>query len=206
MNGKLMTGGFLCVLAVQMVQAEPKQFVVDPVHSSVMFTVRHLYTDFTGRFDTFSGTVSMDPQNLSSLTVTGEVDLLSIDTLNSDRNKHLRSPDFFDTQRFPKARFESTKVTPDADGKTAVVTGKLSIRGTTREVSMRLAFGGYGPGLKPEERRLGFRMTGTIARSDFGVSFNAKMPDGTTMLGEEVALNWAIEAVETVKPASQPTK
>ncbi len=147
----------------------------------------------------------MDPQHLSSLTVTGEVDILSINTANGDRNKHLLSPDFFDSQCFPKARFESTKVTPDADGKNATVTGKLSIRGTAREVSMRLLFGGYGPGFK-EEHRLGFRMSGTIMRSDFGVSFNSKMPNGLAMLGEEVVLSWAIEAVESVNPAPTVAK
>jgi polyisoprenoid-binding protein YceI len=203
MNRKLVVCSFLSVLALQCVRAEPRDYAVDPVHSSVTFTIRHLYTYFTGRFNTFSGTVTMDPQDLSSLKVTGEVDILGIDTANSDRDKHLRTPDFFDTQRFPKARFESTKVTPQADGKTAVVLGNLTLRDRTREVSMRMEFGGYGPAPK-EERRLGFRMTGTIPRSDFGVSYNITLPNGMTVLGEDVTLTVAVEAVETVKTAPPP--
>ncbi len=200
MNKVIMLGGVLCLLAVQTLRAEPTEFVVDPVHSSVDFTIRHLYTDFSGRFNAFSGKVVMDPKNLASLKVTGEVDILSIDTRNPDRNKHLLSPVFFDSQNFPKARFESTQVTMEADGKSAVVTGKLSIRDRTREVTMHLTFGGYGPGFK-EEHRIGLIMTGTIARSDFGVSYNMTLPNGLKMLGEDVAMTWAIEAFDTVTPA-----
>lgn len=201
MNRRLLATALLFSLGVSGAHAEVKAFTVDPVHSSVLFTIRHLYTDLTGRFNRFSGTVTMDPQDLASMKIAGTVDIASIDTANSQRDEHLRTPDFFDAKRFGAAHFESTKVTPSADGKSALVTGALTIRDITRDVRMRLDYGGYGPAPKMGNR-LGFRLTGTIRCSEYGISYNVALPSGMTILGDEVTLSWSIEAVETAASAS----
>ena len=181
---------------------EPKTFELDPVHSCVLFRIQHLYTMFTGRFNAFSGSITGDPDDPSSLRVTAEVDILSVDTANKDRETHLLTPDFFDAKRFAVARFTSTRTVP-GENKTAQVTGNLTIRDVTREVTFAVKFLGYGPD-HAKGKRAGFHAETRINRQDFGVSYPGKMPDGRVVLGDEVDLILEIEAIE--KEAAAPAK
>ena len=189
--------GLACMLAIPGARAEEiRKFEIDPVHSTATFTVRHLYTRFTGRFNMLRGTVAGNPDDLSSLTIVGEIDTASVDTANDRRDAHLRNPDFFDAPNFPQARFESVRITLDEDDpQAATVVGRLTLRGTTREVTARLEFGGYGADHR-DGRRLGLRISGTLSRSAYGVSYNSTLPNGMTVLGDEVAINVAIQAIE----------
>lgn len=176
-------------------RGETKTYSIDPVHSCVLFKIQHFHTLFTGRFNTFSGTITGDPENPASLRVETEVDILSIDTANKDREKHLLSPDFFDGQRFRTARFTSTRTVPGKDN-TAQVTGNLTIRDITREVTFTVRFLGEGPDHQ-NGRRAGFHAETAINRKDFGVSYAGKLPSGVIVLQDTVELVLEIEAVET---------
>ncbi len=163
-----------------------------------MFRIQHLYSMFTGRFNAFSATISGNPSDPSSLRVTAEVDVLSIDTANKARETHLLSPDFFDGKRFGVARFKSTRTAPGKDN-TAQVTGDLTIRDVTREVTLAVKLLGQGPDQKGV-RRAGFHAETTIKRSDFGVAFAGKLPNGTPLLSDSVDLILDLETVEKEAP------
>ncbi|MEI6563809.1 MAG: YceI family protein [bacterium] len=182
--------------------AEDRVFQIDPVHSSVQFRIRHLYSTVVGRFNKFDGTISGDPANPASMKVSASVDVTSIDTANGAREKHLRSPDFFDTDHHPTATFESTKTTLGNKKDSGSVTGKLTIRGITKDVTFQGQF--LGSGVAPQSRdRAGFHATTTLNRFDFGVAFNGALTNGMTLLGNEVELILDIEAVETSAATGQ---
>ncbi len=176
------------------VSAEMKTFRIDPVHSTLHFSIRHLYTPFTGRFNTFSGTITADPEDLTSMKMVAEVDVLSIDTANADRDKHLRAPDFFDTARFATARFQSTRTVKGVNN-TVQVSGNMTLRDRTQEVTFIVKGLGYGPDFL-KGHRAGFHMTTEINRFDFGVSYSGKLPGGLEVLGSNVEVIANIEAVE----------
>jgi len=183
--------------------AENRTFQIDPVHSSIQFRIRHLYSTFVGRFNKFEGTISGDMANPATMKVSAKVEVTSIYTDNETREKHLRSPDFFDTDHHPVATFESIKVTPGEKNSTGSVTGKLTIRGVTKEVTFQGQFLGSGVGVGPDPKdRAGFHAVTTLNRFDYGVAFNGALPSGLPMLGSDVELILDLEAVE-VKPAAE---
>jgi polyisoprenoid-binding protein YceI len=188
------------VMCAAIVRGEPKTFEVDPVHSCVLFRIQHLYTMFTGRFNAFSGTITGDPADPASFQVTAEVDILSIDTANKTRETHLLSPDFFDGKRFGVARFKSTRTVPGKDD-TAQVTGDLTIRDVTREVTFAVKFLGQGPD-HMKGTRAGFHAETTLNRRDFGIAFAGQLPNGKPMLSDSVDLILEIEAAEKGAPAA----
>ncbi|MEI6808106.1 MAG: YceI family protein [bacterium] len=175
--------------------AEQKIFQIDPVHSSVQFRIRHLYSIFSGRFNKFEGTISGDPAAPASLRVTASVDVTSIDTANADREKHLRTPDFFDTEHHPIATFISTKVTVGELKDSGMVTGKMTIHGVTKDVTFSGQFLGHGTDPRGASRA-GFHATTTINRADFGLAYNSTMTNGVTVLGTDVELILDLEAIE----------
>ena len=194
----------LFALAVTAV-AEEKTFTIDPVHSAVAFRIRHLYTMFAGRFNTFSGTITGDPDNPSSFRVTAEVDAASVDTANKGRDDHLRNRDFFDVKKFPKARFTSTKTVLKGEKK-AEVHGELELLGKKLPLVFEVEFLGYGIDHR-KGKRIGFHAEGKIDRAAFGMNYNFKLPSGLTVLGNEVKLILEIEAIETVaKPKKLATQ
>lgn len=168
--------------------ADKGTYAVDGAHSQALFTVGHLGAGhFTGRFNKVGGEIQVDGTGTGN-SVKIEIETGSVDTNHTERDKHLRSPDFFNAAQFPKAIFESTKVALDAKGQGSV-TGNLTLRGVTKPVTLKLQhtgaakdpWGGY---------RSGYVATGTIKRSEFGVSF---MPGG---LSEDVDLTINLEAVK----------
>src|SRR5438105_3750351 len=115
--------------------AEATIYKVDPDHSGVGFSIRHFVSNVPGRFDDFEGTIRYDPQSPSASSVELSVRTTSIDTGNNDRDEHLRSPDFFDAQKFPALTFTSTGVTLK-DTHTLEVTGDLTLHGVTRRITI----------------------------------------------------------------------
>ena len=141
------------------------------------------------------------------MKVSASVDVTSIDTFNAVREKHLRSPDFFDTGHFPTATFESTTTTVGDKKDTGTVTGKLTIRGISKEVTFHGQFLGSGMGAGPQATdRAGFHATTTLNRFDFGVAFNGALTNGLAMLGSDVELILDIEAAEVKAAAKSPAK
>jgi polyisoprenoid-binding protein YceI/peroxiredoxin len=201
MNAKTILSLLLGLAVAASVQAEQKYFEIDPVHSSVSFNIRHLYSTFRGRFNSFSGTIEGDLADPVSLRVSASVDVGSVDTANSGRDDHLRTPDFFDVKIFPVATFESTGAAVKK-GNRGTVTGNLTIRKVTKEIVFEGEFLGYGPDHK-KGNRAGFHATAKIDRRDFGVNFNGELPDGRTMLGNEVELILDLEVIQVEKPEAK---
>jgi polyisoprenoid-binding protein YceI len=167
-------------------------WTIDPVHSEVGFSVRHMMVSkIRGKFTTFTGEIvtGADPVDSSA---TAEIDLSSIDTGNEQRDDHLRSADFFDTAKTPTMTYRSTGIRPDGDD--FVVDGELTLRGVTRQVPLRLELNGFGPDAYGGVRA-GFTATGEINRTDFGVSWNAAIEAGGVVVADKVTLHLEIEAV-----------
>jgi polyisoprenoid-binding protein YceI len=165
---------------------------IDPVHSEVGFTVRHMMVSkVRGKFTAFTGEFVTGPDPLDS-SVTATIELSSIDTGNADRDNHIRSADFFEVDAHQIMTYRSTGVRRHGNG--YVLDGDLTLKGVTKAVSLDLELGGFGP--DPfGGTRAGFTATGEIKRSDFGVDFNAVMETGGVVVGDKVTLLLEIEGV-----------
>lgn len=165
---------------------------IDPVHSEVGFTVRHLMVSkVRGRFATFSGQIVTGETPLES-SVTADVDLASIDTGNEQRDNHIRSADFFEVDKHPVMTFRSTGIRPDGDD--FVLDGELTLKGVTRRVPFKLQLNGFGPDFSGVTRA-GFTATGEINRRDFDVNFSGLTEAGVVVVSDKVTLHLEIEAV-----------
>lgn len=151
-------------------QAAAADYDIDTkgAHASIGFRIKHLgYSWLTGRFDTFSGTFSFDDKAPDKSAVKVEIDTASINSNHAERDKHLRSPDFLDVAKFPKATFVSKSIAPKGDGKAAIV-GDLTLRGVTKEVTIDAET--IGGGADPwGGTRQGFSGSTTLTLADFGV-------------------------------------
>jgi polyisoprenoid-binding protein YceI len=169
---------------------------IDTTHSELAFRVRHLVSRVRGSFGEWGGTIVADPASLGGGSVSVEIQTGSIDTNNERRDTHLRSGDFFDAANHPTITFRSSRVV--ASGRELTVQGDLTMRGVTRPVVLRgkmLEVGGVAG-----RRRIGFEASTTVNRMDFGVAWNRAAEGGGVVLGDEVEIQLAIEAVE--QPAS----
>ncbi|MCU4185454.1 YceI family protein [Acidiferrimicrobium sp. IK] len=167
-------------------------WTIDPAHSEVSFSVRHLMVSkVKGTFDTFEGTITVAEDPLAS-SVTAEIDVTSINTREENRDNHLRSPDFFEADKHPKITFKSTSVTPK--GSDYAVTGDLTIKGTTRPVTLDLEFNGVS-GDPWGGTRAGFTATTEINRNDFGIDISMPLDGGGVVVGEKIKITLEIEAV-----------
>jgi polyisoprenoid-binding protein YceI len=177
------------VLAVAMsgaaaVSAFADTFKIDPVHSSVVFKIKHANVNYVyGRFNEVSGTFTLDGDKS---TVEAAAPIKSVDTNNPKRDEHIKGPDFFNSKQFPEVSFKSTKV-EEKDGKLSV-TGDLTLHGVTKSITVALEK--LGPGPLMNETRAGLAGEFTIKRSEFGMD---KM---LQMLGDEVTLYLGLEGVK----------
>jgi len=169
---------------------------VDPNHSELSFYIRHMAGRVRGGIAVWQGEIAADLGNLG----TGSVDIYAypgtIDTGNRDRDDHLRSDDFFDVANYPTIRFTSTEV--KANGSKLTITGDLTIKAVTKRVTLDGKLSGITKKDMAGKPRIGFLASTTIKRGDFGLTWN-KMIEGTTMLGDDVEVEIAIEAVEWKK-------
>ncbi|WP_370187719.1 YceI family protein [Aeromicrobium sp.] len=165
---------------------------LDPTHTEIGFAVRHIMSKVRGKFETFEGSiVSADP--ISDSTVTVEVDLSSINTGTADRDNHLRSSDFFDTETHPKMTFTSTGVVQKSD-ESFVVNGDLTIKGVTKPLQLDVDF--LGEGKDPwGGTRVGVEATGEISRKEFGIDFNIPLEGDKVMIGDKITITINAEAV-----------
>lgn len=150
--------------------ANAAEYVIDTkaAHASINFRVKHLgFSWLAGRFDAFSGTFAFDDKDPGASKVNVEIDTASVNSNHAERDKHLRSDDFLDVAKFPKATFESTKVTASAPDK-ATITGNLTLHGVTKEVTIEATRLGGGPDPWGGSRQ-GFEGTTKFALKDFGV-------------------------------------
>ncbi|OEF27637.1 YceI family protein [Vibrio rumoiensis] len=167
---KWLTTAGLCATMVLPMGAIAADYKIDTkgAHASVNFRVSHLGYSFTqGRFNDFAGTFSYDANDIAASKVSVEVDTGSIDSNHADRDKHIRSGDFLDVSKYPKATFTSTKVTDQGEGKLAV-DGDLSLHGKTLPITINAEFIGAGKDPWGGERA-GFKGTSRIDLKDFGI-------------------------------------
>ncbi len=190
--------GLLVIPALAFAAVE--NFSVDPVHSEVSFTIRHLVSKVTGRFNQFEGDVMLDPSDPSTMSFTGKIMTASIDTNNERRDGHLKSPDFFDAAKFPEITFKSKSAVKAGDAWT--VTGDLTMHGVTKDVPLNVEILGVSPAPIMGGIRVGMEVTTKVNRKDFGVIWNSPV-DGGMMLGDDVWIKIGIEAVNKQdKPAA----
>lgn len=167
-------------------------YTIDPVHSTVGFSVPHMMvSSVKGVFTDYEGTIQFDPQAPEQTSINVVIQAASIDTRVKDRDTHLRSPEFLDTAQFPLITFVSRFVKKSADG--YLVTGDLTIHGVTRSVDLPLSFS--GPVATPfGSEVIGLNGTLPINRQDFGVSWNKTMDQGGVVVGDIVTVDISVEA------------
>lgn len=194
----------LAVLAVLVTPAlaERTTFQIDAIHSSVGFKIRHLVSKVPGRFNSFNGTIEVDPKDITTGKVHVEIDVASIDTANERRDGHLKSEDFFAVEEHPKMTFESTKIVDKGDGM-AEVHGNLTIKGVTKPVVLETEVLGFGPGMG--SMRAGFEATTTIDRKEFGIIWNRALDAGGVVLGDDVEISINLEAVAKEEEKEEAT-
>jgi polyisoprenoid-binding protein YceI len=178
----------------------PGTWVLDDTHSTVEFTARHLgISKVRGRFDRFDATVTIG-DDLGSCALRAEVDLASVDTRNADRDAHLRGDDFFDVDNHPKMTFESTRIVATDHGYD--VTGDLTIRGRTTELTLAVEF--HGSEVFPGDGSVhaGFSATGTVSRSAHGVDFNVPMASSGFVISDRIGIELDIQLLPA--PATLP--
>jgi len=170
----------------------PGPWTIDPSHTTLGFTARHLVVaKVRGRFGAVTGTITIGADPLAS-SVRAEIEMASVDTGDAGRDEHLRSAEFFDVEQFPTMTFVSTGLT--AKGSDYLLTGDLTIKGTTRPVTLDLEFDGVS-GDPWGGTRVGFTATGEIDRRDWGLEWNVVLDTGGVLVGETIKLQLDIEAV-----------
>jgi polyisoprenoid-binding protein YceI len=173
----------------------PSTWKVDPTHSELSFSIRHMVSRVRGQFDTWTGTIIADPNDWNTAFVEVVAQTSTIDTNNERRDEDLRSPNHFDAEANPTVTFKSTKVTRYA-GDSVQVAGNLTIHGVTKPVVLRGHFNGMTG--TPGKRRAGFEAETTINRQDFNMTWN-RIVEGSSMLGDEVKIEIDNAAVEQPK-------
>jgi polyisoprenoid-binding protein YceI len=164
---------------------------IDPVHSSISFSVRHLMVSkVRGTFGTFTGAITIAEDG--SPAVTADIDVSSVTTGNDQRDAHLKSADFFDVANYPTASFRSTGVR--ADGDDFVVDGEFTLKGVTKPISLNLEFNGVNPGMGHGEVA-GFEASVVLNRKDFGIDIDMPLESGGAVVGDKVTISLAIEAL-----------
>lgn len=166
-----------------------EEFTVDPVHSSVVFGIQHWgFSTFYGRFTDIAGSFRTLVGHPNRGRVEIRIRADSVDTGNEKRDAHLRSEDFFHAERYPLITFESTQVLTTMGTRTFFLVGNLSMLGVTRPIRLRVEHVGSGPDPRGGYRS-GYRITGNIRRSDYGMT---TMLDG---LGDDIELIFGVEGV-----------
>mgnify|MGYP001178345705 CR=1 FL=1 len=169
-------------------------YIIDASHSEITFKVKHLMiTNVTGHFQKFSGSMTASKEDFTDAVINFEAETSSIDTNSEQRDGHLKSGEFFDSEKFPLLTFKSTSLTKDGDD--YKLTGDLTIKGVTKSIALDAELGGvmtdpYG------QFKAGFEINGKIHRSDFGLTWNAVTEAGGIVVSEEVKLHIQVQLVK----------
>lgn len=188
---------FAALLAITTLaaSAQVSKWQIDPAHSEADFTVKHMgIANVHGRFGNVNGTLNLDEKDLAKSAVDATIDISTVDTGVSQRDTHLKSPDFFDVAKFPQMTFVSKGLT-NAGGQQQL-TGDLTIHGVTKSVNLALE----GPSKEQVDpygkTRRAFSATTTIHRQDFGVNWNGNLKSGDTVVGDDVKVELDIELIK----------
>lgn len=173
--------------------AARENWTVDKTHSTVQFKIRHLMSNVTGNFRDFDASLSIDRTDPARSTIEFNIKAASIDTADSGRDEHLRSPDFFEAAKYPTLSFKSQTVTPKSATRFDV-TGDLTMHGVTKRVTLPVEFLGFGKDARGNERA-GFSLETTLDRKDYNITWNRILDEGGVLLGDEVKVTIDLEMV-----------
>lgn len=170
-------------------------YVIDPTHSTLGFVARHaMITKVRGSFTGFEGTAQVHGQAPETSSVNVTIDVATVDTRNADRDAHLTSGDFFDTEKFPTMTFTSTKVAA-TDADTVEITGDLTIKGKTQSITIPFDYTGAATDPFGNER-IGFEGKTEVNRRDFDLTWNAALDTGGVLVSEKIVLEFEISAIK----------
>ena len=173
--------------------AQPEKYEIDPVHSNVGFTVRHMViAKVIGKFNEFSGAIVYDEQDITKSSVTAIIKTASIDTDNERRDNHLRSADFFDAENHPEISFFSKKIEKRDNAYVAI--GDLTMRGVTKEIELPFTILGTVKDQRGNTR-IGIEAGVKLNRFDYEVTWDRALDDGNLVVSNEVEVNLSLAAV-----------
>ena len=187
---------FVTALSILSLPAWASTWVIDPTHSNIGFTVRHLVTRVSGSFNQFEGSIQFDNKNPELSKVNIAVKTESIFTANNKRDDHLRTSDFLDAKKHPTADFESSKVVSLGKGQFKIE-GNLTLKGITKPIVLEVDYLGTAKDTLGKNRG-GFSARAKLNRKDFGLTWNQLTEAGNVVVGDEVELNFNIAAVEEI--------
>jgi len=182
-------------LAFISVNAQETKWGFDKAHSKIQFDVTHMViSEVSGQFQEYEGSVVTSKEDFSDARIDFSIAVKSIDTDNEDRDKHLRSADFFDVEKYPEITFSSKEMKKVGEHQYQL-TGNFTLYGVTKEVILDMKYGGtakdpYG------NVKAGLKITGLINRTDFGLKYNSVMDTGGMMIGEEVTIICRVELIK----------
>ncbi len=169
-------------------------WTIDPMHTEIGFKVKHLViSTVSGKFNQFDGKIESENEDFSDARISFTADIDSISTGNEQRDGHLKSADFFDAANHPQLKFESTSFSKKGDD--YELQGNLTIRGTTRPITMSVEFGGVQTDMYGRTVA-GFELTGKIKRLEYGLQWNAVTEAGGVVVSDEVKLVANVEVVK----------
>ena len=169
-------------------------YVLDPSHTAIGFVTRHaMVTKVRGSFDEYTGTATIDGANPSNSTLAVDIKAASVNTRNADRDAHVRSGDFFDTETYPEITFRGTDFVIKGD--VVDVTGDLTIKGTTKSITIPFEFQGAAKDPFGNER-IGFEGSTVVSREEFGLTWNAALETGGFLVSDKVTLEFEVSAIK----------
>ena len=186
--------GIIALVIAFAAVAHAADWKVDQSHTTVGFSVDHLFTSVQGRFDRFDGTIVFDPEKPESAVVRATVEAASINTNNTKRDKHLRSDDFFDVEKHPTLSFESTGGVTEMKENHGTLAGNLTIHGVTKPIVFDVIFRGQGKDPWGNVRA-GFAASLNINRKDYGLNWNEVLETGGLLVGEVVEIRIDAEGI-----------
>jgi polyisoprenoid-binding protein YceI len=190
---------FAVVMMLASVALAADQYKIDPAHSAANFTVKHmLISTVHGRFSSVSGTIMYDEKDLSKSSVDAVIKADSINTDNESRDKHLKSGDFFEVEKYPEITFKSKKV--EKRGNQLVAIGTLTIKGVSKDVELPFEINKLETA---RETKIGVGATTEINRQDYGVSWSRKLDNGGMVVADAVKIELNLEA-RLANPAPAP--
>lgn len=170
---------------------------IDSAHSEIGFKVRHMMiTNVNGIFNSYTATMEADATDFSDAEMSFEADIDSISTRNEQRDGHLKSPEFFEVEKFPKLSFKSTSFTKTGDGQ-YTMKGKFNMHGVEKEISLNVEFTGTVVDLWGQVKA-GFEITGSLNRSEYGLTWNATSEDGSIVLDEVIKLALNVQMIKQI--------
>lgn len=174
---------------------ETTKWTIDPSHSEIGFKVKHLMiTNVNGVFTEFTGNIETVRMDFATALVNFVINPGSVNTGSADRDNHLKSPDFFDVEKFNEITFKSESL-QKTDDDTFVMTGDLTIKGISKKVSLNVEFNGLMKDPWGNEKA-GFSLSGKINRKDWGLNWNAALETGGVLVGEEVKIQAEVQLLK----------